>query len=103
MDETLTERERRILADIEHHLAVDQGLERRLRAGRLGLRGLWYRAVLVNAVLAATGVAAITLTVAAARTGLPALAQLCAALWAVAAVFLARSLALHLRRTPRGS
>lgn len=103
MDETLTERERRILADIERNLAVDHGLDRRLRAGRLGLRGLWYRAVLVDVVLAVGCVAATALSVAAARTGLAALAPVCVALWAATALFLARSVALHLRRSPPGS
>ena len=103
MDETLTERERRILADIERNLAVDHGLDRRLRAGGLGLRGLWYRAVLVDVVLAVGCVAATALSVVAARTGLAALAPVCVALWAVTALFLARSVSLHLRSSPPGS
>ena len=68
MDGTVTGRERRVLADVGRDLAADHGLDRRLRAGRPGIRGLWYRTVAVDVVLAAACLSAIALGVAAART-----------------------------------
>ncbi|WP_370087141.1 hypothetical protein [Streptacidiphilus sp. MAP12-16] len=46
-----------------------------------------------------TSAVALAMTVATARSGLTALAPICAALWAVTA--LARGLALHLVKSPR--
>jgi hypothetical protein len=98
--QTLTERERRILADIERHLAADHRLDKQLSSGRLELRGMWNRPALLNMMLAVTSVAALAMTVATAQTGLTALASISAALWAVTAFALARGLALHLLKSP---